>query len=63
MRPGLKQPKYLGLPILFDKSQKAAFQETIEEVRNKIEGWKAKTLSQAGISVLIKFVAATPSMP
>jgi hypothetical protein len=44
----------MGLPILFDKSKKAAFQEAIDEVQSKIKG-----LFQAGRSELIQSVTAT----
>jgi hypothetical protein len=37
--------KYLGLRNLFDKSKKAAFQDIINKVQIKIEGWRAKILS------------------
>jgi hypothetical protein len=49
---------YLGLPILFGNSKKYAFQHIIEKVKSKVEGWRAKSLSQAGRLVLIKLVAA-----
>jgi hypothetical protein len=53
---------YLGLPILLGNSKKRAFHRIIEKVQNRIEGWRAKTLSQAGRLVLIKTVAtALPS--
>jgi hypothetical protein len=43
-------------------SKKRAFQGIIDKVLSKIEGWRAKTLSQAGRLVLIKsVVAALPS--
>jgi hypothetical protein len=51
--------KYLGLPLLFGKKKMAAFKDLLGKVSGKIEGWRAKTLSQAGRSVLIKSVAAT----
>jgi hypothetical protein len=51
--------KYLGLPLLFGKAKTAAFKDILGKVSGKIEGWHAKTLSQARRSVLIKSVAAT----
>jgi hypothetical protein len=50
---------YLGLPILMGNSKKRAFQGIIDKVLSRIEGWRAKTLSQAGKLVLIKSVATT----
>jgi hypothetical protein len=49
---------YLGLPIFLGNSKKRAFQGIIDNVQNRIEGWRAKTLSQAGRLVLIKSVVA-----
>jgi hypothetical protein len=49
---------YLGLPIMIGKSKKVAFQGIMDKVNSKIEGWKAKSLSQAGRLTLIKAVAA-----
>jgi hypothetical protein len=50
--------KYLGLPFFFGKSKSATFKDILEKVLGKIEGWRAKTLSQVGCTVLIKSVAA-----
>jgi hypothetical protein len=55
----LNSSKYLGLPILFSKSKNAAFKDILDKVSGKIEGWRAKTLSQAGCIVLIRSVAST----
>jgi hypothetical protein len=49
---------YLGLPILMGRSKGDAFQSIIDSIQSKLEGWRARTLSQAGRSVLIKVVAA-----
>jgi hypothetical protein len=50
---------YLGLPIFLENSKRRGFQGIIDKVNKSIEGWRAKTLSQAGRLVLIKSVAAT----
>jgi hypothetical protein len=53
---------YLGLPLFIGKSKQQVFQPILEKVFKKIEGWRAKTLSQAGRTVLIKATAsAIPS--
>ena len=49
---------YVGLLILVGNSKKAAFLNIIDKVKYKVDGWRAKSLSQAGRLVLIKFVAA-----
>jgi hypothetical protein len=54
--------RHLGLPLLFGKSKVTAFSEILEKVQGKIEGWRSKTLSQAGKTVLVKVMAfAIPS--
>ena len=50
---------YLGLPTLFGNSKRSIFLNIVEKVKFKVEGWCAKTLSQASWLVLIKSVAAT----
>jgi hypothetical protein len=49
---------YLWLPFIIGKSKKEAFQLVLDKVFHKIEGWRVKTLSQAGRTVLIKACAA-----
>jgi hypothetical protein len=51
--------KHLGLPMLIGRSKKSAFFDILDKVKGKIEGWRSKTLSQAGKSVLIKVVASS----
>ena len=48
--------KYLGLPSLIGKRQKASFDYIKERVWRKLQGWEEKLLSQAGREVLIKAV-------
>jgi hypothetical protein len=43
---------------MIGNSKKVAFQGIMDKVNSKIEGWKAKSLSQAGRLTLIKVVAA-----
>jgi hypothetical protein len=40
-------------------SKRGAFQFIFDKVLSRIDGWRAKTLSQAGILVFLKSVAAT----
>jgi hypothetical protein len=54
--------KHIGLPILYGKSKTAIFSDILDKVNGKIEGWRSKTLSQAGKTTLIKsMVFALPS--
>jgi hypothetical protein len=48
--------KYLGLPALVGKSRIREFQSIKDRVRNKINEWKTKFMSQAGKEVLLKAV-------
>jgi hypothetical protein len=57
-RPTSSAPFYLGLPLIIGKSRKETFQPIVEKVMMRINGWKAKTLSQAGRTVLIKATAS-----
>jgi len=50
--------KYLGLPLFLKTAKSTSFCDIIEKVQNQINGWKAKTLSQAGKSTLIKAVVS-----
>ena len=50
---------YLDLPILMGNSKRSAFQFITDKVLNRIDGWRAKSLSQVGKLVLLKSVAAS----
>ncbi|KAB1222425.1 hypothetical protein CJ030_MR2G028753 [Morella rubra] len=53
---------YLGLPTCLPRSKSRAFAEIKDEVQRKVASWKAKTLSQAGRTILIQsVVTALPS--
>jgi hypothetical protein len=49
--------KYLGLPTLVGKSRTQAFAGIKDRVRNCLNNWKTKFLTQAGKEILIKAVA------
>ncbi|GMP23346.1 hypothetical protein CsSME_00000977 [Camellia sinensis var. sinensis] len=49
--------RYLGLPSCWGRSKAEAFNFLCKKVLSKLQGWKAKLLSQAGREVLIKSVA------
>ena len=51
--------KYLGLPLSMQRAKIPVFNELRNRVKNRLNGWKAKVLSQAGRLTLIKSVAAT----
>ncbi|KAB1225192.1 hypothetical protein CJ030_MR1G016594 [Morella rubra] len=54
--------KHLGLPLIIPRSKGEAAVEIKEKFLKKITGWKAKILSQAGRTMMIKAVAgAIPS--
>ena len=53
--------KYLGVPILVNGRNKRAYDFLIENIRNKLSGWKARTFSLAGHCTLIN--AVTTAIP
>lgn len=48
---------YFGLPLYLPHSKKTAFSALKANVVGKLVGWKARVLSQAGHTVLLKSVA------
>ena len=48
--------KYLGMPMVGEKSKVSTFKELQERVTKKVVGWKEKNISKAGRDVLIKTV-------
>lgn len=48
--------KYLGMPVVFERSKKEVFSFMVERVCKKLKAWEDKALSSAGREVLIKSV-------
>ena len=46
--------RYLGLPMVGDKSKVSTFGEVQEQVTKRVMGWKEKNISKVGREVLIK---------
>lgn len=53
--------KYLGLPLNFNASKKIHFQDIQQKISQKLARWKAKLLSQASRTTLIRSVASSIS--
>lgn len=51
-----KHDSYLGLPMDISYSKVEAFGSIKEKVKNKLQGWREKSLSTAGKEVLLKAV-------
>ncbi|KAB1228237.1 hypothetical protein CJ030_MR7G005007 [Morella rubra] len=49
--------KHLGLPLLFPRSKRLAMADLKDRLLDKLSGWRAKLLSQAGRGILIRSVA------
>ncbi|XP_060969883.1 uncharacterized protein LOC133037085 [Cannabis sativa] len=59
--PLSSEDKFLGNPLLFSRSKRNDFQFVVDRVKNRLEGWRSKLLSQAGRTTLINSViASTP---
>lgn len=54
-----KKEKHLGIPIASGRDIKVAAEEIIEKVKQCLQGWKMKSLSQAGRVTLITSVASS----
>lgn len=57
MSNDLQQGKYLGLPSFVGHSKKSVFCVVKDKVSKRLQGWRSKSLSRAGKSMLIKNVA------
>lgn len=49
--------KYLGLPALVGVDRSDCFRHLVDRVRQRVNGWREKTLSLGGKEVLIKSIA------
>ncbi|XP_047260324.1 uncharacterized protein LOC124893343, partial [Capsicum annuum] len=47
---------YLGCPIFYMREKKDFFQQLMNKIANKLQGWKRKLLSYGGKAVLIQHV-------
>lgn len=47
---------YLGYPIFYKRKQKLYYQQLIQRIGAKIQGWKERLLSYGGREILIKHV-------
>lgn len=50
---------YLGLSIIWGRPKKEVLDYLKERIQNKIQGWRAKLLNNAGNEVLIKAIITT----
>ncbi|KAA3486788.1 reverse transcriptase [Gossypium australe] len=48
--------KYLGLPNMIGRRKKEAFQNLVDRIASKIDGWSTRFLSQGGKEIFIKAV-------
>ena len=49
----------MGIPMASGKDRKFATKEIIDKVKQRLQGWKMKTLFQAGRTTLITSVASS----
>lgn len=61
LRQSANPSKHLGVPIIIGPNKRRVFSYLVDKVTSQIDGWKAKLLSQAGRTVLIKVVASSLS--
>lgn len=54
IRPDINFGKYLGFPIFHKKPEKGDFQFLIDNLNNKLAGWKTKFLNMTGRVTLAK---------
>lgn len=47
---------YLGMPVMWGRSKRAAMNYIVEKVRERVQSWKKRLLSYAGKEIMIKAV-------
>lgn len=57
----LDRGKYLGLPSFVGRSKKQVFGFVKDKICKRLQGWKSKSISRAGKSIVIKNVAQSIS--
>jgi hypothetical protein len=57
LAPIVARAKYLGIPLFMHRSKQTSFMELKDSIFAKITGWKARLLSQAARTTLVKSVA------
>lgn len=50
---------YLGIPIFFGISRQSQFNQLLDSLRARLDGWKAKCLSFAGRLIMMKHVLSS----
>jgi hypothetical protein len=55
-KTGDPSSKYFGLPLAFNRSKKHLFENVVEKIKAKTQGWKCKVLSQAARITLAQSV-------
>ena len=50
---------YLGVPLFFGSSKHSHFNQLLDSIRARLDGWKAKCLSFVGRLIMVKHVLSS----